>query len=754
MKFITAPKPRHNLNLTAPIDRWDEAIPLGNGLMGVLLWGDSESIKLSLDRGDLWDLRTPEAFKKKDFNWQNLKKLVAVKNMRKINTLFNEPYTGSAWPTKIPAGRIELLIDKSNLPEMFSLNLRKAVGKVKMKEGALEMFCSATEPVCLSRFAGADVKVRIVSPRFAKPYKTGKNGLGEIGQLAALGYPASMQGKHGNLQWVVQECSDGFKYVVVVGSRKTADYKTEMAFTVTCSNDGNDPLEIGSKRVLNALKNGYEKMLKPHIKWWKGFWSKSAISIPHKQAEQHYYLVQYFYGATSRLGAPAISLQGVWTADSGSLPPWKGDYHHDANTQMSYWAYQTANHMDEGRCFIEFMWNLLPRAREFARDFYRTPGACFPSVMALDGQPLGGWPQYSFSPTNSAWIAHHFYLHWKYTMNLDFLRERAYPFCKAIAECLEAMFESGKDGKLKLPLSSSSEIHSNTLEAWVTPNSNYDLAIMRWLFEALIEMSMHLKFQDETNHWKNILDQLDDLAVSDTTYKGKPGVGSLMVAPDEMLTESHRHFSHLMAIYPLGTLHIEGSERDRTVIEQSLRQMDRLGMNFWCGFSFTWMSCLAARIGYPDRALTMLELFFKGFISRNGFNLNCDYKSLGLCSYEGRPFTLEANFVAGQSIHEMLLQSWGGVLRIFPAMPNEWLDAGFDSLRTEGAFLVSARRENGQTMWIRIVAECSGQFKVKDPFNGKKVFWNNRKIKKIGKIYQCNLKTGDSLDGKILENIT
>jgi alpha-L-fucosidase 2 len=131
-----------------------------------------------------------------------------------------------------------------------------------------------------------------------------------------------------------------------------------------------------------------------------------------------------------------MPLQGVWSADEGTLPPWKGDYHNDLNTQMTYMGYQAAGHFDEGACFLDMLWNLLPTFRRFAREFYDAPGAAVPGVMSLAGQPLGGWGQYSLSPTMGAWNAHLFYLHWRYTGDNEFLRSRAYPWCREIGACL------------------------------------------------------------------------------------------------------------------------------------------------------------------------------------------------------------------------------------------------------------------------------------------------------------------------------
>ena len=99
---------------------------------------------------------------------------------------------------------------------------------------------------------------------------------------------------------------------------------------------------------------------------------------------------------------------------------------------------------------------------KFAQEFYGAPGLACPGVMSLAGQPLGGWGQYSLSPTMSAWSAHLFYLHWRYTADDAFLRERAYPWCSGVGACMLSLLKPAADGLLKLPLSSSPEIYDNS----------------------------------------------------------------------------------------------------------------------------------------------------------------------------------------------------------------------------------------------------------------------------------------------------
>jgi alpha-L-fucosidase 2 len=723
------------MSLTAPIDRWDEAIPLGNGLMGVLVWGDDACIRFSLDRGDLWDLRTAKAFERPEFTFETMKKLIRRKDTKKINELFDKPYRESAYPTKLPGGRIELKFRKKTKISRFHLDMNLAQGQVDFQKGKIKTFCSATDPVCLVKIEGPEASVNIVPPAFGEKYDP-KNTDSFVSSLGRMEYPAPKQGKSGNFQWTLQECAQNFKYAIVCGTKKVG-HATLLAFTIRTTEDSENPVEAGKEIVMYALNSGFEVMRKPHEAWWKKFWSQSSVTLPDKDIERQYDLTQYFYGSASRKGAPPMPLQGVWTADEGTLPPWKGDYHNDLNTQLTYWAYQAANHPEEGESFLDFMWDLLPKFQEFARNFYKTNGAAIPGVMTLEGKMMGGWPQYSFSLTSGAWVAQAFHLHWRYMMDEKFLVERAYPFCSEIGRFAEAILKKDGSGKLVLPLSSSPEIHNNQLNAWLKPNSNYDLSLVRWLFGALAEMAKAMKHMVEAKRWEKVFSCLPELAV---------GEKGLKISPDEDLTESHRHHAHLMAIYPLGLLTMDDVEQAK-VIRDSLYHLDTLGTAWWVGYSFSWLSCMAARCRMPEKALAMLETFYKGFVARNGFHLNGDFKDQGFCAFKYRPFTLEGNFAAAQAVHEMLLQSHGGIVQIFPVLPESWHDVSFNNLRAEGAFQISAERKNGKNIRVRIVAEKGGLLRLRDPFANEKVQWSRKGIKKQGHDYVCTLKSGELLEG-------
>jgi len=748
-KMPELPKPCYNLVLQAPINTWDEAIPLGNGLMGGLLWGENNTIRLSLDRGDLWDDRTSGGKEWwKEHTYQKTADLIAQKKYDLVNDWWDSPYSGVT-PTKLPAGRIEIKLPVSEIVKNFELNLSTAEGIARFNSNAvIKVMYSAIQPVILLSIKGtiADSINLLSTMDVYRRKNMGEKGLSSGGSINNLGYPEAEKGKSGTAQWYIQQAATGLKYCVYLQS-KQINNETLLAITITSTNDTSDFLSLASQRCITALQKGYDDIQRTHVQWWKKFWEQSSVSVPDTAIQKQYNLVQYFYGAASRSDAPPMPLQGVWTADNGTLPPWKGDYHNDLNTQMTYIAYQEAGRFDEGDSYLNFLWGRRKVFKDFAKDFYGTGGLACPGVMSYSGQPLGGWGQYSMSPTMSAWSAHLFYLHWLYTADEKFLKEKAYPWCSGVGECMLGLLKPDEKGILKLPLSSSPEFFDNSPKAWLKPNSNYDLMCLKMLFLFLKEMATACNKNAEAKKWSEAASALGDFHTKTD--------GTLLLDAVTDLSNSHRHLSNIIGLYPFNLVTAEGGEKDTRIISSSLKKWDSLGTSQWCGYTFSWMSCLQARIGNAGAAIKDLDIFVKAFVLRNGFHANGDQTKSGYSDFTYRPFTLEGNFLASQAVQEMLLQSWSpapgkintGIIRIFPATPKKWANASFRNLRAEGGYKVSASRKNSKTIWFSITSGKTGIVRIKDNFNGQKPKWNLPNVRKKGTVYQINLAKGQVLEG-------
>jgi alpha-L-fucosidase 2 len=153
---------------------------------------------------------------------------------------------------------------------------------------------------------------------------------------------------------------------------------------------------------------------------------------------------------------------------------------------------------------------------------------------------------------------------------------------------------------------------------------------------------------------------------------------------------------------------------------EALSELEQLGTELWTGYSFAWLANHAARARDGDRAQKALNIFARAFCSQNSFHLNGDQTKSGYSKFTYRPFTLEGNMAAASGLQEMLLQSYGGLIRIFPAIPKSWKNAGFYQLRAEGAFLVSAKKNDGDLIKVEILSEKGGELALENPFGSTK----------------------------------
>lgn len=723
--LLAQPQPRHDLHFTKLASAWDEAVPLGNGMVGALVWQKGDKLRFSLDRSDLWDQRPMKGLHRKEFTYQWVYEQVKKNNYKIVQDYFDAPYDREAAPTKIPGGALEFNINGWGEANSVHLFLDKALSEVQWSNGVvLKTFVHATKPLGWFRFENVttDFIPEIIAPKYQLDKGVNPDSV-KSNDLSRLGYKQGIINKNGNTINYHQQGWGGFAYNISVSWKRVGKNTVEGVWSISSQFPTKNENVTAASIVKNALQRTYVSDYQSHTAWWKNFWNKSSLQVPDTLIENQWYREQYKFGASTRRGAPPILLQGVWTADNGRIPPWKGDYHHDLNTQLSYWPAYSGNHLDEALAYLDHLDENKKNYKRYTKLYFGSNGVAVPGVTTLDGTEMGGWIQYALSPTVSAWLAHHYYLQWRYSKDKLFLKQRAYPWFKEVAAHLEGITFKNEKGFLQLPISSSPEINNNRIDAWFLQNTNYDLALMKFVYKAAAELALELNLKSEAAQWNKMLSQFDDYALSDNN--------ELMYAPGYPYAESHRHFSHAMAIHPLGLIKWEDGEQAQTIIKNTLGQMDKLGPDNWNGYSYSWLSSMKARAKDGEGALKALEIFAKAFCSVNSFHVNGDQSKSGYSTRTYRPFTLEGNFAFASGLQEMLLQSYAGFIEIMPAVSASWKDLSFEKLRAEGAFLVSAEKTNAQISRIKIASDKGGKTGLKLPFKKWKLV--SGKGVKVGK---------------------
>ena len=717
------PSSKHNLHFNALAKSWDEGIPLGNATLGALIWEKDTQLRFSLDRVDLWDLRPMKGLDGPEFSYKWITEQVKKKDYKIVQQNLDEPYEKEPAPSKIPGAALMIDTRSWGTVEYVDLDIATAECKIKWKSGTmLRTFVHAYKN--FGRFIIYNLKGDFIPQIIPPAYQSDLSSAGgsvDGDDLNRLGYKQGTIKREGNTITYTQEGWNGFMYEVTVSYYKSKDDSIEGLWT------------ISTKKAELPKDYPYQNSLKEHQQWWKTFWSKSSLHVPNEQLEKQWYLEMYKFGSAARKDAPPISLQAVWTADNGRLPPWKGDFHHDLNTQLSYWPSYSGNHLEEGIGYLEHLDRNKENYKRYTKKFFGVEGLNVPGVTTLAGTEMGGWIQYSGSPTISCWLAQHYYLQWRYSMDTAFLRQHAYPWIKETANFIENITTKDANGYRQLPISSSPEIFNNSLEAWFTKNTNYDLALMKFVFQIAEELATVLKNDKDADHWKKTGSEFSDFSLDENKV--------MMFAPAKPYNESHRHFSNVMAIHPLGLIKWEDGEKARTIIRNSIRALDSVGPAMWCGYSYSWLANLKARAKDGAGAAKALEIFSKAFCLKNSFHVNGDQTKTGYSTFVYRPFTLEGNFAFAAGLQEMLLQSYAGFIEVFPAVPNEWKDISFKTLRAEGGFLVSAEKVNGAVKKIIISGKKGTTAVLKLPFKNY-ITNDNVKIEREGEFLKIDFRGG------------
>ncbi|WAU84226.1 Tat pathway signal sequence domain protein [Streptomyces sp. Qhu-G9] len=436
--------------------------------------------------------------------------------------------------------------------------------------------------------------------------------------------------------------------------------------------------------VRKAARLPYDGLASTHRSWWRAFYRKSFLSLPDARLQRFYWIQLYKTASAARRDAPVMATSGPWLEST----PWPATWW-NLNVQLEYWLIHGSNHLELDavtRALSEFRDNLkaemAPAYRADSLGIPRTTDAYLVNGGATsnaEGYGVGIPGQDPPTPEvgNLVWALHNVWLSYRHTMDESILRDVLFPLLRKAVSYYLHFLEPGPDGRLHLPATFSPEYGGNSRDC------NYDLMLLTWGCRTLLESAELLGVRDESApRWREVLERR---AAYPTDANG------FMIGADIPFAKSHRHYSHLLAVYPLYEL-TGRTPDERALIEKSLAH--------WVGFegalqgyTFTGAASMSALLGKGEDALAYLDQLMARFIQPNTM-----YKESGP--------VIETPLSAAQSLHDMVCQSWGGVVRVFPALPAAWADLTVHDFRTQGAFRLSAVRRGGRTRWVRLVSEA------------------------------------------------
>ena len=724
---------RHTLTHRKAPTQWHDGFPLGNGALGVMVWGDGAPLAFSIDHADLWDLRNNRTHAQHpDYTYAGVRRAVAegrFKDLEKAVECKDYP-GGPHTPTKLYIGRAEINLGSAR-EYCCSLNLDTATvcGLIRTDHGeyALDAFvCRTSDVVCL-RIGDGPTEARL---RLVPMAETGE-------ALNELGHPAPTVRDDGDLITLTQRVPAGACYAVVHNTTGP-----DFFISVALADEPEAAAEQARKLWEDAAATGLEALRERHTAAWRDFWSASAVHLPEQRFEFLWYYGLYLLACSSRRGSLPPGLQGVWAMD-GVLPPWQGDYHNDMNIQEQFWPAGATGHVDLLDSWCDFMFASIPAAREFTREFFGTEGTFWPcaNYPGYHTNVSLHWGAVKFAWSHTGWLAWLVWLRWRYSIDVDWLRTTGYPLMVELWKFYEANLEPGDDGLLHVPLSNSPEYRSDATEAWCA-DPNVDIALIRRVCDWLIEFEQALGLSEFTERAQSVHDGVMPYHLT--------ADGVLCLWADQPLDESHRHPSHLMAIHPAMDLTIDGDERARQVIDASVEQFCSLGQYQWAGHTYAQLISMAAVLGRAGWAYDSLLQYAERWVRPNGLYFNRDFKQTGATLFSTAlggyaPFTMESSCGVTQGICDMLVQGFNDIVRVFPAVPEHWRDVAFEDLVTEGAFRVSAIRLGGETVWVSITAGVDRQMRLKDPFHGADVEIAGCEVRRQGDLIIADMARGQKI---------
>jgi len=421
-------------------------------------------------------------------------------------------------------------------------------------------------------------------------------------------------------------------------------------------------------------------LFKTHQKWWHDYYPQSYLSIGEAEKEAFYWIQMYKLASASRGDGPILDLMGPWYNDTFWPMVWG-----DLNVQLIYWTHLTANRMELGESLVnnidKYHNNLtgnVPRKWKNSA----AVGALFPQDMVSTN---GGKV-----PDMLAWLLHDYWLHCVYLGDEQRLQDGLYPILRKTGNSylnyLKDNFLVSDDGTIHIKHSWSPEYKPGRGQ-----DINFTIALIRWTFETLIELNDTHAINDPlASEWKRVLNNIVPLQVDEN---------GLRIGKDIPFDKPHRHYSHLLPIYPLAQLTVENKEQ---------AELARTSVDHWLdvtmysnktskamkvtGYTATGASSIYATLGDGEQAYKYLDYF----INHKNVSPTTMYAEV-----KSNP-VIESPLSYATAVHDMLLQSWGGKIRIFPASPEHWQDLAFHQLRTQGAFLVTAKKAKGKTQFVEL----------------------------------------------------